>query len=905
MGGWSFTSMHASEILVNVITLKIMQKEAEAALTSESGDANVAKEDGDQFRIKDMISDPIYTSMSTYNKIAVKNTERFLNSKHLRFGMGSTLFDNIHNLQSFNLFETESLLGSAGTLLGCLISNPDADKPNLRLFQTGDSLFMHFNKHGLIGDRFYYLPTFITNDMQKGFNAPDQIGNTDISSVRDYLFSNLNKEPNENKMRYVFNEKAKTFLKEFNVPVETDDILLMASDGLYDNLSAPLISIFLNFVLYTLEQADSKNEAPQDPTSLLYELVDEIVEMYTSSDKNFYRYMATIQEERQSFQKLYKYIIKDKTDNNSYKFSQNVTKVLKGLKILDEGMRKQKISPELYNESHEMLEESNRTVTDVNIKKLSEEANVLNLNYYKPRQPLTEAQLNSLLEERKKKFERLNSNFSDFDEELKDVEAYLSDKFNKRPSSRGFVESFGSKSVINFIKARNDQQNPTKPGVLFIDTSFDTDSLYEDSHDRDSEVISKKSPSSSNRSDHSRNQSFTERFFNIISKVKHGSVYGSPNKEEEVKKQIMNNNLFGMTGKKPTENKGKGQTFEEHKTSVMLKRLKNASVIPNKISNSSSAINNNSSANVYVNMTAFPFPNVVSRNPYLNNKSADQLVHTNVPSSINSQDTRQVLPMIKDINKLVSTQTSNILAENVKSRSNSRDYPHIKFLGARKDFSFASNKEQLSFTNNQKPRPSTVFSSNTQSTELPKIENRNARVNKLKSRLFNNRILASDVLTGSNCNLLNLYDYPVETDDYNINKVELSECVVKLTKKIAVKVNLLPKFGYSYLSKALAGAAHYISKKGEMDVSSFGVKAMLFGEQESGTKSDDITVITGMVKNDEIYDTVENEQIKNEIDKRLKNISRKFSSDVSVFLKNIADTKDYVREFLSTKRGIN
>lgn len=164
----------------------------------------------------------------------------------------------------------ELLKQTGATILGSYISAHNTDF-YLNSFQFGDSSLILFDKFQSESDstKSYYFPKIISSDMQEKFNTPKQINNyntedspteenTDVQGQDPSIIQNPLIEDAETGVKsesFNISKLKYNFIRE---KINMTQILLLASDGLYDNLTVPLITLFLNMFFYIQEKFSIK-----------------------------------------------------------------------------------------------------------------------------------------------------------------------------------------------------------------------------------------------------------------------------------------------------------------------------------------------------------------------------------------------------------------------------------------------------------------------------------------------------------------------------------------------------------------------------------------------------------------------------------------------------------------------
>jgi serine/threonine protein phosphatase PrpC len=154
------------------------------------------------------------------------------------------MIDNIlrKTLPESKVEKLVNLLSVSATLVATQIDNseftPESDKANMMIYTKGDSLVTVFRKtpHPEKEGFFYYKPILMTTDQQYRFNQPYQF----TSSVD---------------IKNIFHDS------HFNSEIHADDIVLLGSDGIYDNMHLSLLTMIVNYCFWLSHAEDlSKTE---------------------------------------------------------------------------------------------------------------------------------------------------------------------------------------------------------------------------------------------------------------------------------------------------------------------------------------------------------------------------------------------------------------------------------------------------------------------------------------------------------------------------------------------------------------------------------------------------------------------------------------------------------------------
>jgi hypothetical protein len=166
-------------------------------------------------------------SPEEYKKIVLRGVIDSLND--YQFSLCHSLFKNekFKGLVIGDDIKNDLLnnLSSSSTLISAQIVDKDKNASILRVFQKGDSRLAIFRKTpNKSKEGYYYKLHLILEEQQHHFNCPFQFQN-----LRSYL--------------NVINQEV------FDLEILEDDIVLAASDGLFDNMFIGYLTYFVNFLI--------------------------------------------------------------------------------------------------------------------------------------------------------------------------------------------------------------------------------------------------------------------------------------------------------------------------------------------------------------------------------------------------------------------------------------------------------------------------------------------------------------------------------------------------------------------------------------------------------------------------------------------------------------------------------
>ena len=279
VGGTYFPSSHLADLIVHSTTEAIVNSTVDQR--------------------KDESLDFLFNSLigitEKYSVIASETAKHFENTLK---GDNSINTQQLRELLNDQTQLTTQLCG-AGTFLNAYIEDPNAESPVVRINQMGDSLALVFKPQYIDEEQGtkIYLPQFITADKQKSFNTPTQ-----LSSCQKLVFTYaIHRQcPKDGYLQDDFlNHAIKRYLQDNTVSVRfeasTDDLILLGSDGLFDNIPIPLLSIFVNYLMKTAESfAENSFESIPTAETILFELVDDYYNMAKEFENEFVEKLKAI-----------------------------------------------------------------------------------------------------------------------------------------------------------------------------------------------------------------------------------------------------------------------------------------------------------------------------------------------------------------------------------------------------------------------------------------------------------------------------------------------------------------------------------------------------------------------------------------------------------------------------------
>ena len=158
---------------------------------------------------------------------------------------------------------SEHDISTSSTFINTYIDNQPVQGPVLRVFQKGDSLMALFRKQlKPNGGGYYYKLIALPPDQQANFNQPYQFSTT---SFEDQEYADQYKQEHA---VYAFD-------------IQKDDLVLVGSDGVFDNVPASVLELSVNFLIevisfYVHHHIDFENLFNSFSKSLITKLASEI-----------------------------------------------------------------------------------------------------------------------------------------------------------------------------------------------------------------------------------------------------------------------------------------------------------------------------------------------------------------------------------------------------------------------------------------------------------------------------------------------------------------------------------------------------------------------------------------------------------------------------------------------------
>ena len=839
VGGTMFSSKYMAKMLVNSAD--------EAVTTSRTAGLNVRAE----------IAKKLFNKIKKYHQTIDGVLDKRLKQHSQTLTGNEKKLKELYNEKNhYGLFE------SSGTLVGCFIKPNSAGSPELRIFQTGDSLFMKLEKvYDDNNGGYYYYPQFVTNDMQRKFNHPKQINTSEIERIRKKLKEKMKLEVTDDILSGFLVYRLKNEIKEFSSNFKDTDLLVLGSDGLFDNLSTPMIVLCIAEALRLMENKMAAGEQITKPEELLHPFMDIFIQYLEQHSYNFYDQMLARQKERNAFVSLLNYRSK-KTDNleknieaeiESFKYDENETEINKHIDDL-------------------MLNDFDKN-TYVGVDKINE--------YQKKEPGIVDLSIGIT-----------NARFGEYD--LKKRYELLKQFSNDNDNDK----------ILALIK--NNYEIIERPYIIPKKEPLKL-STYQNLEN----------PDLADQKDGTRGDTIRkQKGF----RIKHGSL--TPNK----KSSKFGSNILGLDSKKYEEQRkaerdflrGKNKLSEKGMPSYMTSTKASERPTSDFLSTLQSAENFGKILRDSKNVTGRKPGYTPQKN---NNANFGVKIRSTLikPMSRVDKITGSVLDDPGAV-KLMADSSSPIENRFMNKRSQAGngnqdmptpgkmtidiDNPRTSSLYRSKKLSI--NPENTPNSKSNRKTPSNYNMSKTSSKfRFPNDvspSNKEGHLPSIGKNQFNKRLLGEENPENFECNILELMDFNYDSTKEEINLVPISQCVLAMLKHRKIKKDVLTHFGHGVVAKALAGASKYISVS-DVQISPFGVKAMLFGQTHENVKQDDVSVIVSGIKtktskepSDKSYS---GQNTKTEKD--LENDTNSFLKNLIVYSKNIEESASFYTTVLGLK----
>ena len=291
VGGTHFPSSYMADILVNTVGQVIEQKMKEETIAEEGRISDI------KTSIVDLIASPLFDQLKKYQETLESSVQEFVINADMNPTNDTVYKDNVDLLREMHPLALSIYLGGAGTLTGAYIRQKEGMVNYLHIFQAGDSLAM-FMKPKMVqlgSQERYFLPEFVTDDQQESFNAPKQINSAEPGLIKHYVKSNIDEasDVSDDFALHGFKKYLESIIVEYEVNIHKTDTILIGSDGLFDNIPTPLLVIFYNYVVKTMEIALEENNEIINFENLLNNLVDDYYNIAKAEQLNFFTDLDT------------------------------------------------------------------------------------------------------------------------------------------------------------------------------------------------------------------------------------------------------------------------------------------------------------------------------------------------------------------------------------------------------------------------------------------------------------------------------------------------------------------------------------------------------------------------------------------------------------------------------------
>ena len=751
----------------------------------------------------------------------------------------------------------KDLLSGSGTLVGCYfreyfdLLEKSSYSAKLRVFQAGDSLFMKFKEVKDTNGKIFYYPEFITNDMQKRFNSPTQISSYSIEDLKQ--MSKNGRQPKKS-IEELFKLDLRNKIKEFEVGVKSTDLLLLGSDGLFDNLSAPVITLCIAEALKILDKKFDKDlEDLGDPKELLYDFIDQFEAYLEPHNETFKISMFNLQNERNTFESLMNYKIENKKRDDDIERQEEFDDPLINSTTLRDLGHFEDDSPD--SKDKEKISISDYDLKSYKVLKQSKNSNELILqnvcNNLEKRQTL-----------------RLD-NYTDFYEQLRSRKAFNDNLYDteKYPQLKY--------SITGCYYAEYQRLEIPEDTIPAENSELDENSSNEKSTEDSDEINSPEkykigAETILESSSRERNKDFIIKPFKdykkpldqgkkriLITGKASNPIQSSGHSNERCLADDKSQAMLGETGKKGQP----GQRAMSQRRN-MYKTASKATLL--------------SDANL-PDLTQLKLQKFPSKGYESNGKDSNYLPPINSPTMNRNGSTKlgKTSPRLPSINPSPGTFKGNNYNSSKRIIGNNGvKTPIGKFQKtgdaipsiSKKVQSYLKNKEAANYLSRIKQGSEEKYAT------MPKAKN-------------TGRTIETNTFKKSGCAITEFMDYPLDTKIEDVNVVPISNCILKMLKSRMIANDVIAKFGYSTIAKALAGAAKYMTTKTNISASPFAMKSMLFGRYKEGPKNDDISVVVSGITKKEISEKEIQDQ-RRKIKEEGGFDTVKLEADISQFLKH-------------------
>ena len=236
VGGWYYPSGPAANLIVHSFAKTVIDNHDQ--LDAMNGVVN-----------PDFFYKALYSSFIKYNQKVHLAVNTLIKDNQQYIQQNPEVGKKFEYLTEENYEKAHIDLGGAGTLLGAFLVQANTDTPMLNIYQAGDSLALIMRPHTMPNNKTIFLPHWVTDDMQVEFNAPVQLMTPIYSFIKKNARMLCNKHVDDDVVYQTFQKMSNRQIKKFGYKVKPGDLIILGSDGLFDNLTLPLITLFVNIIV--------------------------------------------------------------------------------------------------------------------------------------------------------------------------------------------------------------------------------------------------------------------------------------------------------------------------------------------------------------------------------------------------------------------------------------------------------------------------------------------------------------------------------------------------------------------------------------------------------------------------------------------------------------------------------
>ena len=717
----------------------------------------------------------------------------------------------------------------AADITGCFIKNADDPKPVLHVTHIGNSVFSQFSKYDF-GDKhkFLYLPGYTAGNTQNNFKEAPKLKSNILYDIKAEL-SRCGKATSDPKLiRHMLKLKLADMAQEFEVPVEPADIILVASRRLHDILPAPLLSVFVNYVLYSLEQYEIGFLSEFNPSKLLHALIDDFYDFAKGKTDTAMRDMLLVQKAKRAVELSELSMLEEETSKHDKKCWDVAMyfKVINTFKptskyVLDKDMDSDEALARLVaKKRHVDMIDAEQYKDQILLPKSEEEA--LNL-YLKRNAPLlTDRAMDVMLTERREVFEADRTPY----EQLKRVhELYqlFPTRFRPKPISQTDEYLHIQNHVDTYEQLFQAIENELKKGG-FSPAEEDT---------------------------------FTKRV-----PVETAEIV---KKRKDKKLKDISVMLNGIQSTTVTDN-GSYKASKDGDSSAFNDRVRGSQLAynnkqgGNKISD---AVDSSSKRSVPVDLDLINILNSqMNAGVTIKHIDDNKLVYQKGRFTV----TMDTPPELRNKIKQPDVEVAD---SNISNKPYIEANTHQNSQGKDLDYKQPHQSETHEYIegNALDTKDNSFYSSASEANSLDDIETSYDALDSDEPRHVN-------VFEAAGCELRDYFDYPAEGDTPGVNQVKVTSCVFNLLKEYAIGDNYLSHYGHHIIGDALASAAEYAGTKKPIGLTSLQINSLIFGRKDLRETPGEASVIAAMLTKSKARDAPKpREQLKdisNEIQQTFK-----------------------------------